>query len=457
MYLINIKYNHMKRLFQFLIFYLVFLGFNVQILRAYTETTSSCTSIIGNYLAYRLYWVIPCLDAIDETYPLDKLSIKLQPFFVSDSVKLDIYIPTETLSGSDICRESSTLIIETKTEAPNVRDWSLVVAATVSYGKKDILRDTVVIALSPDVGDPFQFLDTTVIDFPIWRYMPDELCDKVRETSLRNRVVIDLCNRQRDSVLLAGLKQLPSDEALTYYLKALRIAYRMPYYEEFNRQDDPGLILPRDRVFLPDSVTIYNLRSQIDTLKYDMEMFQSLGLYDVGLDVEKKLKSKLSILEQLELGRDTVVHYASYGACEVMGEYLRRCFQKDSSFVKIALRDGDIPRDLLKEILGEKYIDVYHPYGIYVCPKVQRRVYKLREDAYVKHIRQDIHTFTSMVEEKCLEANQKHEYIIDEIEWFYPQMSQSLEYFGERNQISASKLKILRRELRKKMKYLSKL
>ena len=48
-----------------------------------------------------------------------------------------------------------------------------------------------------------------------------------------------------------------------------------------------------------------------------------------------------------------------------------------------------------------------------------------------------------MVEEKCLEANQKHEYIIDEIEWFYPQMSQSLEYFGERNQMVGDALYVV--------------
>lgn len=447
----------MKRFLQCLICFLLIWAFSVQLLEA--------ISIEGSRRTYKIPWYIPCYDAIEGLYPLEKLAIELKPYFIADSVKLDVDIPAITLSGSDIDRQFSSVMINLEVEVPYKKDWSLNVAATVSHGENILISDTLVLDLSIEFSDPIQFIDTTVIDFPVWKYMPDEMCEKVRESSLRNRVVMDLCNNQRDNVLLEGLQLLPYDEALTYYLKALRLAYRERFNEEFNRQDDPNLCLPRDSVDLADSITISSLEAQIDTLRSFIELDKFIGL-DCS-DLESQLNSKLSILRELEQGRP-IVYYARYTRYEVLSEYLSRCFQKDSSFVKIAMREPSIPREVLKEILREKYVDIYHPYETYICPKIEKRAYRLKllrekekyhqiEDRYMELLRQDITSLAAILESDYLESKQSHEELIVNVEWFYASISESIEYYGQENLISPSKLKTLRRELDKKAKYLRKL
>lgn len=116
--------------------------------------------------------------------------------------------------------------------------------------------------------------------------------DQIEETTPRNKVLVRLLRRQFDSATISALMQLPQEEALTDYLKAMRLClqYQDVYTmcnKSFNLAEDPNL---------------------------------------------------------LSFGEEATVY-------EVAKFYLKRCFEKDSNFINFAKGDSGINELLLNEIL----------------------------------------------------------------------------------------------------------
>ena len=124
-----------------------------------------------------------------------------------------------------------------------------------------------------------------------------QLVDIIRQSSVRNHVIINLFLERFDETTIAALNALPREEAMTSYLKAQRLClqYSNQVYvmksEDFKREEDPALEYP-DMDIVPCSV------------------------YD-----------------------------AAY-------TYLKTCFEKDAGFIAVAKRDADINEDLLNDVLG---------------------------------------------------------------------------------------------------------
>lgn len=70
--------------------------------------------------------------------------------------------------------------------------------------------------------------------------------DQIEETTPRNKVLVRLLRRQFDSATISALMQLPQEDALTDYLKAMRLClqYQNVYTmrnKSFNLAEDPNL------------------------------------------------------------------------------------------------------------------------------------------------------------------------------------------------------------------------
>lgn len=130
-----------------------------------------------------------------------------------------------------------------------------------------------------------------------------ELYDMIEGSSDRNRVVMRLFQKQYDSLTVAALQALPQDDALTDYLKVQRLCGQFDgaakmRMSDFDRSEDPGLKMPDD-------------------------------------DVEG-------------------MEYVARSVYEVAYVYLKRCFERDKSYVDVARGDIDIDEELLNDVLGLK-------------------------------------------------------------------------------------------------------
>lgn len=179
----------------------------------------------------------------------------------------------------------------------------------------------------------------------------------IEESSPRNKVVMRLYQKQYDSTTVAALLALPQEEALTDYLKCQRLcrqydgAKRMQF-PVFNREEDPGLVMPGDTVIYEvDTRQIEALNARIKELNEYIENDRMIGL-DVT-DMEKEVvqvKDKVAGLEKgepLSITQECTVYEVAY-------YYLKRCFQRDKSFIDTARGDLDIDEELLNDVLGIK-------------------------------------------------------------------------------------------------------
>lgn len=166
-----------------------------------------------------------------------------------------------------------------------------------------------------------------------------------------------LYQKQYDSTTVAALLALPQEEALTDYLKCQRLcrqydgAKRMQF-PVFNREEDPGLVMPGDTVIYEvDTRQIETLNVRIKELNEYIENDRMIGL-DVT-DMEKELvqvKDKVARLEKgepLSITKECTVYEVAY-------YYLKRCFKRDKSFIDTARGDLDIDEELLNDVLGIK-------------------------------------------------------------------------------------------------------
>lgn len=116
--------------------------------------------------------------------------------------------------------------------------------------------------------------------------------DQIEETTPRNKVLVRLARNQYDSVTVAALMQLPQEDALTDYLKAMRLCLQ---YQD-----------------------VYTMRNKSFNLAEDPNLSS--------------------------FGEEATVY-------EVAKFYLKRCFEKDSTFINITNDNIGINELLLNDVL----------------------------------------------------------------------------------------------------------
>ena len=181
--------------------------------------------------------------------------------------------------------------------------------------------------------------------------------DKIRRSSGRNRVIIDMYQRHNPDSIAARLNRLPSDDPVTYYMKAQNICKehscitRDLKQKNFNREQDSGLEHPKDTWTTSGSPEkIEENERAVRHWKEKLKEYQ----HPLYKHVREYCQSMLNVAE-VELSENIRlikinVDMKAYDAAKI---YLKKCFKMDSKYKEIAKRDGDINEDLLNEVLAE--------------------------------------------------------------------------------------------------------
>ena len=192
----------------------------------------------------------------------------------------------------------------------------------------------------------------------------------IEKSSQRNKVVMRLYQKQYDSVAVA-IKALPQDDPLTDYFKVQYLCGKCTgtanmRNRNFDREEDPSLSMPGDTVVYDiDEATIAKIENDIkatdNEIKIkddDIELYTSLGMPVNEIQAEKAalLEKKAALLEEkAKIERGEPMHIkAECTVYDVAFHYLKRCFQKDKSYIDIARGDLDIDEELLNDVLGIK-------------------------------------------------------------------------------------------------------
>ena len=186
------------------------------------------------------------------------------------------------------------------------------------------------------------------------------LVEQIRESSPRNKVIINLFSEQFDSTTVAALNKLPSDEALTFYLKAQRLCLQhsnqvyLMKAADFDREEDPYLRLPDDKeIPAATQEDIDALIKKIDETVLEMEMFRAMGLEDEVSLMEKEV-GQLRVMVEAMQNKEPVIERVECKAYDAAYIYLQECFARDKRFILTAKADADINEDLLNDVLGIK-------------------------------------------------------------------------------------------------------
>ena len=186
------------------------------------------------------------------------------------------------------------------------------------------------------------------------------LIEKIGESSVRNRVIVNLYTERFDSTTVAALNKLPSDEALTMYLKAQRLCLQHSNQAvfmrsaDFDRDEDITFRHPDDKeIPAATDEEIAAVRKAISDLEQEAEAYREMGLISEVQAVEKDIMKEKSNLSDME-NRLPIVDPAPCKVYEAAYIYLKSCFEKDSRFILTAKSDADINEDLLNDVLGIK-------------------------------------------------------------------------------------------------------
>jgi hypothetical protein len=186
------------------------------------------------------------------------------------------------------------------------------------------------------------------------------LIEKIGESSVRNRVIVNLYTERFDSTTVAALNKLPSDEALTMYLKAQRLCLQHSNQAvfmrsaDFDRDEDITFRHPDDKeIPAATDEEIAAVRKAISDLEQEAEAYREMGLISEVQAVEKDIMKERSNLSDME-NRLPIVDPAPCKVYEAAYIYLKSCFEKDSRFILTAKSDADINEDLLNDVLGIK-------------------------------------------------------------------------------------------------------
>ena len=144
---------------------------------------------------------------------------------------------------------------------------------------------------------------------------------------------------------------------MTDYLKVQRLcrqydgAKRMKF-PVFDRESDPGLTVPGDTV-------IYDIDyKQIETLNAKVVELDEYIVNDkmIGLDtsqMEKEVAEIRQRVERMQKGEPVSI-LKECSVYDAAFTYLKRCFQRDKSYIDTARGDLDIDEELLNDVLGIK-------------------------------------------------------------------------------------------------------
>ena len=218
------------------------------------------------------------------------------------------------------------------------------------------------VQLTDKVKTKYQLLDAICKMLGRYKLPPSDqkaLFELIENSSPRNRVVMRLYRKQYDSTTVAALQALPQDEALTDYFKVQRLCRqydgaRKMKYIDFDRDEDPSLVMPSDEVLpAPTEDEINVVRNEIKILKDDIQLYSSMGLSDDVSKMEKELSEKQALLDKMLLGEETIIR-SDCSVYDVAYFYLKRCFKKDPEMVDIARGDLDIDEGLMNDVLGIK-------------------------------------------------------------------------------------------------------
>jgi hypothetical protein len=190
-----------------------------------------------------------------------------------------------------------------------------------------------------------------------------QLLSIIAESSPRNKVIMKLYEEKFDSTMVAALNQLPSDEALTMYLKAQRLCLQYSNQAplmrgaDFDRNEDPAFRHPDDKE-LPaaDEDDILAVRKNISDLKQEAAAYRDMGMSAEVTIVEQDIARAEKMLMDME-NRVPTVDPAPCKVYEAAYIYLKNCFAKDKKFILPAKADADINEDLLNDVLGIRKVE----------------------------------------------------------------------------------------------------
>ena len=185
-----------------------------------------------------------------------------------------------------------------------------------------------------------------------------KLVEEIRDSSPRNKVIINLFSEVYDSTTVEALKRLPPEEPLTSYLKAQRLCLQYSNQAilmrgaDFNRDEDMSFRHPKDKE-MPAATEeeMEAVRKSIADLESEVQAYKELGLLDEVAMVEKDIKREKDMLEGM-INKEPVITPAQCSVYEAAYIYLKNCFEKDKKFILTAKADADINEDLLNDILG---------------------------------------------------------------------------------------------------------
>ena len=186
----------------------------------------------------------------------------------------------------------------------------------------------------------------------------EQIYKLIEESSPQNKVVMRLYQKQYDSAAVA-IKALPQDDPLTDYFKVQCLCGKsngvaQMQFKPFDRDEDASLVMPGDTVVYDvDLARIEEIDKEISTKDSEISEYVAMNLTDLVPDIlaekEKLLaeKAKVERGEPRHIKSKCTTYQAAY-------QYLKRCFQKDKSYVDIARGDLDIDEELLNDVLGIK-------------------------------------------------------------------------------------------------------
>ena len=196
---------------------------------------------------------------------------------------------------------------------------------------------------------------------------PNELptIELIRKSSPRNEVIVNLSMAEDkpelfDSTTVHALNRLPYNDALTHYLRAQRLC--MKYFNDhvemrnqmYDRaKEDPNFSHPNDEIIpaaTPEEIEEQKAKvAECKTyVEDDIAMFGEAQEFTLN-----ELKAAENKLELMLTGEDKV-NPCECNVYDAVFQYLTRCFELDSKYIKTAQADWDINEDILKDVLAKR-------------------------------------------------------------------------------------------------------
>ena len=159
--------------------------------------------------------------------------------------------------------------------------------------------------------------------------------------------------------MAVAIKALPQDDPLTDYFKVQYLCGKCTGVgnmrnRNFDREEDPTLSMPGDTVVYDiDEARIAEIDKKVVGLDAEIADYTAMGLTDVVSDIQAERTTLLEEKAKIERGEPRHIK-AECSVYDAAFQYLKRCFQKDKSYLDLARGDLDIDEELLNDVLGIK-------------------------------------------------------------------------------------------------------